>query len=284
MPWLRFNKWRCRFPANGHDMRAACVKAAAGRRVHRIGRIARQRRFGAALRRVHGRARCQKGAGIGMRRAAINLINRAFFRHLPQIHHQHAVGHFRDYAQVMSDEQDGCTCLTLQIADQIEDLRLDSDIKRRGRFVGKQHAWAAGQRHGDHDALLHAPTELVRIIPSTSFGCGDAHALQQPSDFSRGGTSRGVKAEGFEHLGSDPQDRIERGAGFLEDVADDSASDGSEFGRRHRQNIPALQQNLATGIACGRSREEACDAQGGDAFAASAFAHEAEGLSLGDGE
>jgi len=57
----------------------------------------------------------------------------AFLHLASRVHHQHAVGHFRDYAQVMSDEQDGCTCLTLQIADQIEDLRLDSDIKRRGR-------------------------------------------------------------------------------------------------------------------------------------------------------
>jgi hypothetical protein len=39
MPWLRFNKWRRRFPANRHDMRAARVKAAAGGWIERAWNI-----------------------------------------------------------------------------------------------------------------------------------------------------------------------------------------------------------------------------------------------------
>ncbi len=51
----------------------------------------------------------------------------------------------------------------LQFAHQVEDLRLDGDVQRRGRFIGDQHLRIAGQRHGDHHALPHAAGQLVRI-------------------------------------------------------------------------------------------------------------------------
>ena len=51
---------------------------------------------------------------------------------------------------------------SLQLAEQVEDLRLDGDVERRGRLVGDQELGIAGERHGDHDALAHAAGELVR--------------------------------------------------------------------------------------------------------------------------
>ena len=66
----------------------------------------------------------------------------------------------------------------LQLAHQVEDLRLDGDVERRGRLVGDQHLGIARQRHGDHHALAHAARELVRIGVRAPLGLGDADAAQ----------------------------------------------------------------------------------------------------------
>lgn len=269
--------------AGGTDDGASRCKAASGGPLARAGHVAGESVQAVQITPDFG-DRADQRPGVRVRWAGDELLGGSLFDDLSGIHHGNPLGDVRNETEIVGDHQDGHAHLLLDVPEQFDDLGLNGDVERRRGFIGDQQFWFGGQGHGDHDSLLHAPTELVGVILGTSFGCGDAHALQQANDFGRGGTSRSVKAEGFENLGSDPQDRIERGTGFLEDVADDSAADGSEFGRRHGQNITALQQNPATGIARGRSREEACDAQGGDAFAASAFAHEAQGLALGDGE
>ena len=52
-----------------------------------------------------------------------------------------------------------CSC-----AQQVENLRLDGDVERRRRLVGDQQVGLAGQRHGDHHALLHAAGQLEGIF------------------------------------------------------------------------------------------------------------------------
>ncbi len=52
----------------------------------------------------------------------------------------------------------------LQLAQQLEDLRLDGDVERRRRLVGDQQLGLAGERHGDHHPLAHAARELVRVV------------------------------------------------------------------------------------------------------------------------
>ena len=63
-------------------------------------------------------------------------------------------------------------------AQQVEDLRLDGDVERRGRLVGDQQRGLAGQRHGDHDALAHAARQAVRIVVDALGRRGDAHQLE----------------------------------------------------------------------------------------------------------
>ena len=60
----------------------------------------------------------------------------------------------------------------LKLADQLEDLRLDGDVERGGRFVGDQQLRAAGERHRDHHALAQAAGELVRIGSTRRCGSG----------------------------------------------------------------------------------------------------------------
>ena len=80
------------------------------------------------------------------------------------IHHHDALGDFSDHTEIMGDQNDRRADAALEVQHQLQDLRLDRDVKRRGRLVGDQELWIAGERHGDHHALAHAAGELMRIF------------------------------------------------------------------------------------------------------------------------
>ena len=61
----------------------------------------------------------------------------------PCAHDDDAVGHLGDDAHVVGDEDDRRAELALQVADQLEDLRLHGDVERGRRLVGDQHLRAA---------------------------------------------------------------------------------------------------------------------------------------------
>ena len=58
---------------------------------------------------------------------------------------------------------DGRAHPALEVAHQLQDLRLDGDVERGGRLIGDQQLRIAGQRDGDHDPLAHAARKLVGI-------------------------------------------------------------------------------------------------------------------------
>ena len=69
---------------------------------------------------------------------------------------------------------------------QLQDLRLDGDVERGGRFVGDQQRRVVGERHRDHHALALAAGELMRKRLQPVLGIGEAglaesvdHALAQ---------------------------------------------------------------------------------------------------------
>ena len=62
-------------------------------------------------------------------------------------------------------------------AQQVQHLRLDGDVERRRRLVGDQQIRLGGERHGDHDALLHAAGQLERIFAQAPRGIRDADRL-----------------------------------------------------------------------------------------------------------
>ena len=51
----------------------------------------------------------------------------------------------------------------LQLADQLEDLRLHGDVEGGDRLVGDEHLGLEGERPGDADALALAAGEFMRI-------------------------------------------------------------------------------------------------------------------------
>jgi hypothetical protein len=64
----------------------------------------------------------------------------------------------------VGDEDHGETQLLLELGDQLQDLRLDGDVERGGRFVGDEQLRLARERHRDQHALAHAARHLVRVL------------------------------------------------------------------------------------------------------------------------
>ena len=56
---------------------------------------------------------------------------------------------------------------------------MDRHIQGRGRFVRNDQIRVVGNRHGNHDALTHAPGELMGERLETNLRIGDPHQSQQ---------------------------------------------------------------------------------------------------------
>ena len=118
--------------------------------------------------------------------------------------------------------------LSLQLAHQVEDLRLDRHVERGGRLVGDQQLRVAGQRHRDHHALPHAAGQLVRILRDAPLRLGDADQAQH-LDRARVAPPRAssplMQRQRLGDLPADGQHRVERGHRLLEDHRDLVAAD-----------------------------------------------------------
>jgi hypothetical protein len=107
------------------------------------------------------------------------FVGGAFFHHLTRVHHGDAAGHFGDDAHIVRNQDQRHAAFPLQSAQQIQNLGLDRHVERGGRLIGDEQARIAGDRHGDHHALIHAARQLMRKILEPARGGGNAHLLQQ---------------------------------------------------------------------------------------------------------
>ncbi|KAG1079180.1 hypothetical protein G6F40_016419 [Rhizopus arrhizus] len=124
-----------------------------------------------------------------MLRTVQHVVHAAFFHLAAGVHHDDALAHLGDDAQVVRDQHDGRAQAGLDVAQQVQDLRLDGDVQRGRGFVGDQDLRVAGQRHGDQDALALAAGELVRQAVQAFGRLGDADLAQQ---FNDAGTALGA--------------------------------------------------------------------------------------------
>ena len=79
----------------------------------------------------------------------------------------------------MTDKHQCHGVLGHQLLQQIKDALLHGHIQCGGGFIGHQQVGAAGQCHGNHDALALPARELMRIFIQPLCGLGNAYALQQ---------------------------------------------------------------------------------------------------------
>ena len=159
---------------------AARRERAAARPVERPGHDAGNRRQ-APLGRPLGQSR-QEGGRIGMMRVGEQRARGVHLHLMARVLDDDPVGGFGHHAHVMGDEHEPHAVVAALAHQKIEDLRLDGDVERGGRLVRDQELGAAGERHGDHDALAHAARELMGIGARPARGIGDADLGQKLDD------------------------------------------------------------------------------------------------------
>ena len=74
---------------------------------------------------------------------------------LTGVHDHDIVGHIRNHAEVVGDEDHGHVLFALQCVEQLDDLSLSRHVQRGRGFVRDQEFGRARQGHGDHDSLAH---------------------------------------------------------------------------------------------------------------------------------
>ena len=155
----------------------------------------------------------------------------ALLHDLAALHHHDAVGHRGRDFQVVGDQDQRHTVFGLEVAQKVEDLRLDADVQGGGRLVRDDDRWLQGDGHRDHHALPLAAGELVRILVDPVLRIGDADAAEQIDHAAlRIGTrSDAVGFEHFRDLAADGVDRVEIGQRVLEDHRDLPAVDVAPF-------------------------------------------------------
>ena len=73
-------------------------------------------------------------------------IDRRMFDDFARIHDRNFVADLpRNHSQVVRNQDNGGVRLALRLRSEVEHLRLDGYVKRRGRLVGDQELWVASK-------------------------------------------------------------------------------------------------------------------------------------------
>ena len=128
----------------------------------------------------------------------------------------HAVAHLRDHTEVVADEQHRRMELRLQRRDEIEDISLDRGIESCSGLVEDQQGRILREGHRDHDPLLHAARELVRVAAHHARWICNLHSFEsRPGAVGRLAARYTEDRERLRNLRADAHPRVQRGAGVL---------------------------------------------------------------------
>src|SRR5438552_10110695 len=120
--------------------------------------------------RVDARERAEQRPRVRMLGRLEDLLDRALLHYLARVHDEDTFAETRDHSEVVRDEDDRRPHLLVEVAQELEDLSLDGDVERGGRFVSDEQLGPVGQTHRDHGPLPHAAAELMRIVSDAPLG------------------------------------------------------------------------------------------------------------------
>ena len=203
--------------------------------------VARDRVEAAAVL-AHAAARdaAQEADGVRMPRVVQHLLGRALLDHLAGVEDADLGAHLADHAEVVADEEHGRVELGLQLVDEVEHLGLDRRVEAGRRLVEDQQGRIDAERHRDHDALLHAARELVRVALHDRLRVGDLHLLQhRQRAIARLRPARAARGEDLGQLLADADRRVQRRAGVLVHHRDDLAAIALQIGAAQAQHVDA---------------------------------------------
>ena len=264
---------------------AAGREGAAGRWVEQVGWPALDGDEPGVARVGDAGHRLEERLGVGHGHALEEDVGRRPLDDVAGVHHDDLVGARGHHAEVVGHEDHGHVAVALQLAQQVEDLRLHCDVEAGGGLVGHEEARGAGQGDGDHHALAHAARELGGVGLVALDRGGDAHLHQQRE---RGllGLALGELQVDPERLGdlvADPLHRVERRHRVLEDHGDVRAPELAQLVVRRVEDLGAVVAHRPR-LRGRRPREQAHDRPGQHGLARARLAHDAERLALVEGE
>jgi hypothetical protein len=208
----------------------------------------------------------------------------AGLHHLAMAQDGDAVGHLGHHGEVVRDQQQAHAAFRDEVAQEVEDLRLQHHVERRRRFVGDQQLGLQRAGDGDDDALALAAGQFVRIARQREFRFGQADAVEHFSRpvFGLGAAGLGVPAYAFGNLFADGLDRIERRHRLLEHHADVVAAQRAHLVLGCREDVDAVECD-ASGGARGMG-QKLHHRQRGHRLARTGFADQPHHLTGRDGE
>src|SRR3990172_1012610 len=98
-----------------------------------------------------------------MERLAEQLLLLGKFDNLAKVHHCDPIRNVFDNAEIVGDKEVRQLKLFLQVLEQVENLRLDRDIKGRDRFIRNNELGSKSECPGNANALALAAGKLVRV-------------------------------------------------------------------------------------------------------------------------
>ncbi len=206
------------------------------------------------------------------------------FDQAPGVQDSDPLAHPPDHAEVVADEEDARAELLPQCGDEVEHLRLDGRVEPGRRLVEDQQRRIGGQGHRDHDSLLPASGELVRVESHPPGRVGDLdlaeHVLRSLERFVLVGAH---ELEDLRDLRADADGRVQRRAGVLVHHRDRRRTQAAHLRCAHREQVGA--------VGADRARDDpavpgqvAHDRERGRGLPAPGLADEPVRLALPDGE
>ena len=195
-----------------------------------------------------------------------------------EVHHGDAVGDMLHHRQIVRDENHGEFHLAGEVAEEVQNLRLDGDIQRGDRLIGDDELGLDGQRACDGNALALAAGKLVRIF---------AHEPRRQTDFFHqradrpGQVGLGDFAVDLNRLGErgvNGHARVERGVRVLKNHLEIGTC-GAQFLAAHVGEGSAAESDGAGG-----RLDELQDGAAQSGFAAAGLTDESKYLALGQAQ